>query len=821
MRKAYWAGFLMICLGLGAAGCDSKGPDAVIQPAAIHTYTNPITLPDEWEEYGLGDPFVFSYNGYYYLYVSTRDTDAGVKVWGSADLLKWKYEGLCTEDPITTAAYAPEVRYWNGKFYMYTSPAGKGHYVLESNLPTGPFRVATGNFGRTIDGATFVDDDGKWYFYYAGTSGIQAAPMTDPLTVAPEETQTGAYMGGWTEGPTVFKRGGKYYMTYTGNHVFSNGYRVDAAVSDSPLTGFAGFAGNPVLLRADGPTVGLGHNSIVTGPDLDTQYMIYHNLEGPGVVGPLRHMNIDRLVWNGSRFKVHGPVDGPQPAPDPPSFSDRFERSELGMEWKKSGEGEWSVSAGEGLIAAAQGKQGRSMLLAEPAAESDYTAEFHVQLRSEGQGGKAGVVFSYTDDKNLGIVLLDAESREITAEVYRQGKPVAMEKKRIPDNLDIRTLQNLRLEVQNRTVRVYTAGMQLLTLQLAEAAGGGQIGYAVQNAGARFGYAAFSNKVNGSGDRLAYAPMPGVVDAIHAENVAETKAPAADDGNGGYYLAKLAKGTTLSYRVNVTRSGTYSIHFRVAPGPDGVKFSLSDGNKKAAPAIEVKPPANPGQWETLSFHGVKLESGLQALKLDVQQGSMDFAWMAAGEFTPVTETKDGFEGRNTSGWFRYEGVWSVKDGQLRASSLQPAKIVTGEYGWTDYTVEADLTVPEEGGQTGLMIRVTDPANGLELNQNRDNFLRGYYVYADGTGIHLVKHHYDTIPLADAAYSMPPAGEWMHLKVAAAGTRITVYADGGSEPVLEYDDRSDRPFLHGKIGLKSVAAASRFDEVAIHPLDIPY
>lgn len=62
---------------------------------------------------------------------------------------------------------------------------------------------------------------------------------------------------------------------------------------------------------------------------------------------------------------------------------------------------------------------------------------------------------------------------------------------------------------------------------------------------------------------------------------------------------------------------------------------------------------------------------------------------------------------------------------------------------------------------------------------------------------------------------------MHLKVAAAGTRITVYADGGSEPVLEYDDRSDRPFLHGKIGLKSVAAASRFDEVAIHPLDIPY
>ncbi|MGG6312001.1 family 43 glycosylhydrolase [Paenibacillus macerans] len=818
MRKACWAGLLIIGLGIGGAGCDSMGQDAKSQPAQIRTYTNPITLPDEWEQYGLGDPFVFSYNGYYYLYVSTRDTDAGVKVWSSVDLAEWKYEGLCTEDPITTAAYAPEVRYWNGKFYMYTSPAGQGHYVLESDLPTGPFRVATDNFGRTIDGSTFVDDDGKWYFYYAGSMGIQAAPMTDPLTVAPGETQTGAYMGGWTEGPTVFKRNGKYYMTYTGNHVFSNGYRVNAAVSDSPLTGFAGFDGNPVLLHSDGATVGLGHNSIVTGPDLDTQYMMYHNLEGPGIVGPLRHLNMDRLVWNGSRFKVYGPTEGPQPAPEPPSFSDRFERSEIGDDWKKTGEGEWSVNAAEGLIAAAQGKQGRSLLLAEPRTESDYTAEFHVQLRSESQGSKAGLVFSYQDDESYGIVLLDGQSREIKAELYRQGKTAAVEKQPIPDGLDLGTLQNLRLEVQNQAVRVHAAGMLLLSLQLEEAAGAGQIGYAAENTDARFGYAAFSNKVNGSGDRLAYAPLPGQVDAVHAENAEAVTAAAADE-NGGYYLAELAEGTSLSYRVNVSSEGSYSLHFRIAPGSQGVKFSLSDGNKEAAPAVEVKPPGNPGQWKTVSFHGVKLESGLQTLKLKVKEGSMDFAWMEASEFAPVKEFKDGFDGKNAFGWIRYEGVWSVKDGHLRASSLQPAKIVTGEYGWTDYSVEADLAVPAEGGQSGLLIRVTDPANGLELNQNRDDFLRGYYVYADGARIHLVKHDYDTEPLADAAYPLPHAGESIRLKVTAVGTRIAVYADNGNEPVLEYEDRSDRPFLHGKIGLKSIATASRFDEVQIRPLDV--
>jgi len=816
MKRLGWAGILMVALSVGGFGCDANRDDKPLPPQ--HTYANPISLPDEWGEYGLGDPFVFSYNGYYYLYVSTRDTDPGVKVWRSDNLIDWTYEGLCADDPITTAAYAPEVRYWNGKFYMYTSPAGQGHYVLVGDRPTGPFEVATDNFGRTIDGSTFVDDDGKWYFYYAGTQGIQAAPMPDPLTVGPEEIQTGAYMGGWTEGATVFKRNGKYYMTYTGNHVFSSGYRVDVAVSDNPLRGFAEQANNPALLRSEGATVGLGHNSVVTGPDLDTQYIVYHNLEGHGVVGPLRHMNLDRIVWNGDRLRVAGPTSDSQPVPAMPVFSDRFEGDSVDKSWKREGKAEWTAKPGEGLLADATGGEGLSMLLSDARTGADYTAEFHVQHLS-GEIGRSGVVFSYGDDDHYGLVQWKAETREIEARFVQDGQAVPFDgaTARIPENLDIGELQKLRLEVKGNMVRVYAEGMRLLTMTLPGEAGEGRIGYAVEGAQARYGYVAFSNLVDGSGANAAYAPIPGIVDAIHNEKGPAAGYSLAEDGNGGFAAAHLGKGSPLTYVVNVAKGGEYSLRFRLNAGAAGAKFRLLEDGSAVAGSVEVKSDPAAGAWQTVVVNGVKLSEGVHRWTIEIEKGEMALSWIEAAVYVPVEARTDEFDTKLISGWTRYEGDWSVKDGELRSSSTTNGKLATGEDGWTDYEVQADVSVPEPGGQSGIAVRVTEPANGMELNQNRDDFLRGYYAYVDERGVHLVKHDYNTVPLADKEMAMPAAGETLKLKIRAVGNRISVFVDEAQEPAIEYADVSERTFLNGRIALKTVAAAGRFDHVRIEPI----
>lgn len=834
MRFGKW---LVIIMLLWVAGACSP-----VEQETTRTWSNPVSLPDEWEEYGLGDPFIFSFNGYYYLYVSTRDTDAGIKVWSSPDLVDWTYRGLCTDDAdaITTAAYAPEVRYWNGKFYMYTSPAGNGHYVLESESPVGPFRVVTDNFGRTIDASTFVDDDGTWYFYYAGANGIDAAPMDLPLSVTAQGVPTGAYMGGWTEGPSVFKRNGLYYMTYTGNHVLSDAYRIDAAVSESPMGPFKPFDGNPVLIRTEGKTIGLGHNSLVTGPDLDSMYMVYHNLEGPGIVGPLRHMNIDRLFWNGDRFAVAGPTDTPQPAPDLPVFADRFERDSLGKSWIHSGKGDWSVDSEKGASVRAVVKADVSMLRSKSKTEQRYTAEYHVRTESDTQmDSRIGVIFSYKDEQNYGNVWLIPGSGRMEVTERGAAEERILAEVDLPDEFDYSQWHKIRIEhasSENSNLRVYIDEMQIYSG--SSSTGEGNIGYAAAGLNARFGYIAYSNDVNGSSDGRAYQPLPGQVQAVHFEEGKEGKAYHAaektefdgkslyrpgtmdmkSDGNGGYILSGLQAGEWTNYLVNTDEPGQYSIHFRIRPLSENVKFRLVDQNDKEIAAFTAI-QEEAGEWQTVSAQGIDLPEGRQRWKLEIAAGNLDFDWFRVGRYSLVEKWEDNFDDGNDFGWNRFEGMWSVKDGELRASSVSPAKSLTGEPGWTDYIVQADLQRMEMEGRAGLLIRASEPANGLEQNQNRSDFVQGYYIYIDNEGLHLAKINYGIFPLKSVPWGTegPGTDGKLHLKVSAQGATIEVYTGDSGDPILSYTDRSTVPFLQGRIGLQSAGVAVRIDRIGLEPL----
>jgi xylan 1,4-beta-xylosidase len=224
------------------------------------SWFNPMTLTNEWSAYGIGDPYILKHKGIYYLYCSTKNGETGVKVWSSKDLVSWSYEGLCTTEPITRTAYAPEVIYWNGTFYMYTSPAGNGHYALSSNSPTGPFSVISNNFGRSIDGSVFIDDDAKWYFYHSSSGGIRGCVMTGPSNMGPSLNLNAVMNNSWTEGPTVFKRNGIYYLTYTGNHILSHGYRIDYASNNTgPVAMYTPARHqNPIIISTEANHRGLG-----------------------------------------------------------------------------------------------------------------------------------------------------------------------------------------------------------------------------------------------------------------------------------------------------------------------------------------------------------------------------------------------------------------------------------------------------------------------------------------------------------------------------------------------------------------------------------
>ncbi|WP_172840499.1 family 43 glycosylhydrolase [Virgibacillus phasianinus] len=797
------------------------------------SYKNPMTLNDEWEDYGLGDPYVFKYNGMYYLYVSTRDTDVGVKVWSSANLIDWKYEGLCTEEPETKAAYAPEVIYWNGYFYMYTSPAGNGHYVLKSESPTGPFKVVTDNFGKSIDGNVFIDDDGSMYFSHAGASGIEVAPMSDPVTIG-TSVKTGAYMKGWTEGSTIFKRNGKYYMTYTGNHVFSDGYRINYAVSDDPIKGYVPAKQNPIILNSEGPIVGLGHNSIVKGPNLDTDYIFYHNLEGPGVVGPLRHMNMDRIAWNGDKLTVLGPTFTEQPAPEPPEFQEYFKKKNIRSDFENSIGGKWEISTKGFLSQSKKGSADWYKQLTKKETAAGYTAEFHAKMASTNKGSNDalfGAVFSYQDEENYAVAFLNPTDNVLMTKFIEDGTESDWNKSDLPSEFDYTKLHQIRVEKAFDRFKVYVDGMLKQTIE--SALNGGKIGYITANAKADFGYIAFSNHVNGSAIWDIAKPVPGTIQAVHYqsggegigyggitagnENQSYRSDPVDIRGSSedGYYAMLNQSGEWLSYKVNIATGGTYNVDLRIATEVDGATLKIMQGNHDVSGEISLPNTKGAQNWKTVTIKGLELSKGKKDLKVELMQGEASISTMTFYEDANVNELRDTFTEGMELEWTMYESYWTVDEGFFAPSNSTFSKAMTGKDGWTNYTVAADIQLNKAEGDAGILVNGVNPANGMELNQRNGDFLQGYYAFIKPDGVYLGKQNYKWELLTSVPMELS-IDDVHHMKVEVDGANVKVFVENMEKPIIDYEDISQQPFTHGKAGLRVHNNAGSFDNFVVTP-----
>lgn len=790
-------------------------------------YKNPITLDNEWEGYGLGDPYVFKHNGTYYLYVSTRDREVGVKVWSSENLVDWMYEGFATEEPETIGAYAPEVIYWNGYFYMYTSPAGEGHYVLKSESPTGPFEVITENIGRSIDGNVFVDDDGQLYFSYAGSTGINVAPMKDPVTIGDAVT-TGAYMNGWTEGSTIFKRNGKYYMTYTGNHVFSNAYRVDYAVSDQPMSGYKPSEANPLLINAEGPTVGLGHNSFVKGPDLDTDYIFYHNLEGPGVIGPLRHMNMDRIAWNGELMTVLGPTYSEQQAPELADFEDRFNRKRLGSNWKKINGGKWSIHEQEFLRQSHLTVEEDYILVTKEETAERYTAEFHTQMNEFAEDAANplyGAIFSYKDENNYGMALFNSKNKTLDIGFKMGGNDSEWTSAELPDDFDFTKLHQIRIEYQLGTFQIYVDGMHKATV--TSELKGGSIGYFTRGVQADFGYTAFSNEANGSGVWDVYKPVPGTIQAVHyldgegeGYSVQQTDMDVVyredpvvieETPLGGYQVHLKNPQDWLQYNINVAEEGTYHLDLRLVTDSNQSKLRLMHGEKELTDEVEL--PNTNGSEKTITIQNLPLEKGNQKFRIELLQGELSLSSFTFYEAHEVELLETDFSDGIGLEWNMFESFWSAKKGTISASEGEFSKVLVGETGWTDYSVQADVQLKKENNQAGIIVRGLHPANGLERGQNNPDFNQGYFAYLQSDGLYLVKQNFGREILQHVPLTIQ-TDSWQQLKVMVEGTKIQVFINESETPAISYEDTSLQPFTHGRTGLLTVNGHAEFDNFIV-------
>lgn len=136
-KKCVMLATVLAVLAAGT-GCTENDMDEIAYvPPEAERYENHIEIEGQWGasaatgedgQYGIGDPFVMRWNGKYYLYPSTSDPCDGIKVFESDDLIHWTYRGMAVAESEATVhgAYAPEVVYYNGYFYLCQSARDRG-----------------------------------------------------------------------------------------------------------------------------------------------------------------------------------------------------------------------------------------------------------------------------------------------------------------------------------------------------------------------------------------------------------------------------------------------------------------------------------------------------------------------------------------------------------------------------------------------------------------------------------------------------------------------------------------------------------------------
>ncbi|HEY8994505.1 MAG TPA: family 43 glycosylhydrolase, partial [Lacunisphaera sp.] len=249
------------------------------------------------------DPSLVQHDGKFYLY-ATLDPWGGrtLGCWESPDFKHWTYRELnwptkeaCTSPTSKSAmVWAPSVIHApNGKFLMYVS-VGNEVWVGSADHPLGPWSDAhdgkplipeTYRPGyHMIDAEVFVDDDGSLFLYWGSGWGwknghcfaVKLKPEGNAFDGEPIDVTPGNYF----EGPFMFKRNGRYYLTYSQGVTIADTYQVHYAVGDSPLGPFTEAANSPILVTDHARNVvSPGHHAIFSRDG--RTYILYHRHSVP------------------------------------------------------------------------------------------------------------------------------------------------------------------------------------------------------------------------------------------------------------------------------------------------------------------------------------------------------------------------------------------------------------------------------------------------------------------------------------------------------------------------------------------------------------
>ncbi len=413
------------------------------------TFSNPALAGD------YPDPSVIRVGHEYWGTATSSDWAPEFPILHSRDLINWRVVGAVFQrrpDWSDGNYWAPEITEHGGRFFIYYVAHKKDGgplcvAVATAARPDGPYRdhgPLVCQEAGSIDGMAVTDERGERFLFWKEDGNSRNQPTIiwaqrlspDGLRLAGDRKEMlrndprHEPLYGSIEGPFVLRRGGYYYLFYSGNFCCDRqcNYMLEVARSPNIMGPYERNPSNPILAGNDVWKCP-GHGSIVTD-ERGRDFFFYHAYSTRDTVYVGRQAMLDEVKWGRDGWPTINEGRGPGVHAASPygaratnpeySFFDDFNTRSLmpGWQWPQSnepqmrterGRGGWLVLSPSNNVAAKVG--GNSVefsnfvaaVVAQPTTTGSYAATTSIETRNMAAGAFAGLSAYGDVDNALGL----------------------------------------------------------------------------------------------------------------------------------------------------------------------------------------------------------------------------------------------------------------------------------------------------------------------------------------------------------------------------------------------------------------------------------
>jgi len=175
---------------------------------------------------------------------------------------------------------------------------------------------------------------------------------------------------------------------------------------------------------------------------------------------------------------------------------------------------------------------------------------------------------------------------------------------------------------------------------------------------------------------------------------------------------------------------------------------------------------------------------------------------------------DDFASGDNSEWEAYDGNWNVESGvMVNQSNERGAKLITGSSFWTDYTLDADISLSSTG-DAGVIARVSDAEPGVDAYSG---LYAGLRVRDEALVFGVADHGWTEIEDKPSPFLVVP-NVWYHIRMEIGGCHVSISAhQDANKNMVRLDESLSQCPERGEIGLRSYDSGGRWKNIRVTEL----